>query len=442
MDGYSAPGAKKCAAVPPIMIHSGTPCPPMASTSSHGACILPPISPQSSVLSSGHHSPTKRPLCEDRLPVKQENFVQTTSCMFNHPQGPSVSRTLPSNIHLLPNQRPPNQISPLASSGAGTQQLQCGYNQSPLLFDLSPSHHASKLHGKTHHFEPRKGPKIKTEFQAGIHKLPPLSGIASGSNLDIDDTFSPLVPPINSISPYIGSGISEIPSFPSILASPAMNSTRKRALSTSPLSDMFDVYAFRSSPNSLMALYNNANASSNNSAVGHLIGQSNPPIAAMQYRVQQRMTSIEHNQNNDGTTNTTITNQVTFSENPHSKEQVNSKLQTGSGSKPIEMDQNSIFTHENGEEDPLDPHVCLWEGCGVNFNDLEDLVQHIENAHIEKGKAEEYVCLWQSCIRNRKPFNARYKLLIHMRIHSGEKPNKCTVSLTIRQSIHIAGSSH
>lgn len=49
---------------------------------------------------------------------------------------------------------------------------------------------------------------------------------------------------------------------------------------------------------------------------------------------------------------------------------------------------------------------------------------------------DEFSCLWRDCTRSRRPFNARYKLLIHMRVHSGHKPNRCHVS--IRQNIYKA----
>ena len=72
---------------------------------------------------------------------------------------------------------------------------------------------------------------------------------------------------------------------------------------------------------------------------------------------------------------------------------------------------------------------CKWIGCDAIYSEQDDLVRHIEKVHIDQRKADDlYICYWEQCTRQTKPFNARYKLVIHMRVHSGEKPNKCTVS--------------
>lgn len=80
------------------------------------------------------------------------------------------------------------------------------------------------------------------------------------------------------------------------------------------------------------------------------------------------------------------------------------------------------------ELEDVDEFQCRWAGCEVNFKSQKTLVAHIEKCHVEGKKGEEYTCFWRECVRRQKPFNARYKLLIHMRVHSGEKPNKCPVS--------------
>lgn len=69
--------------------------------------------------------------------------------------------------------------------------------------------------------------------------------------------------------------------------------------------------------------------------------------------------------------------------------------------------------------------ICRWVDCNQLFKTQDDLVKHLEKNHIDQRKGDEFTCHWLLCPRKCKPFNARYKLLIHMRVHSGERPNKC-----------------
>ncbi|KAJ6640321.1 Zinc finger protein [Pseudolycoriella hygida] len=85
--------------------------------------------------------------------------------------------------------------------------------------------------------------------------------------------------------------------------------------------------------------------------------------------------------------------------------------------------------------DPCGPLECRWADCFEIFPDQNALVKHIEKRHVEQKKGDEFSCFWLDCVRQNKPFNARYKLLIHMRVHSGEKPNKCPRRTSIQVSI-------
>ena len=71
--------------------------------------------------------------------------------------------------------------------------------------------------------------------------------------------------------------------------------------------------------------------------------------------------------------------------------------------------------------------TCCWvskngQECGKQFLSAELLAHHIELRH----ELQDQVCRWRGCPRNQKHFDARYKLVIHLRCHTGEKPYSCT----------------
>nr|BAF51692.1 Zic family member ZicB [Dicyema acuticephalum] len=81
-------------------------------------------------------------------------------------------------------------------------------------------------------------------------------------------------------------------------------------------------------------------------------------------------------------------------------------------------------------------YVCKWQIendkniyskniCEKFFISLNDFVHHITADHVGGSDRKEHCCMWLDCTRTCKPFKAKYKLVNHIRVHTGEKPFVC-----------------
>ncbi|XP_068241461.1 zinc finger protein GLIS2-like isoform X2 [Palaemon carinicauda] len=95
-----------------------------------------------------------------------------------------------------------------------------------------------------------------------------------------------------------------------------------------------------------------------------------------------------------------------------------------------------------GEQDAPDL-ICRWIGCGLNFESLDELVSHLTAAHVTSQHGA-FFCLWHGCSRT-KGFNARYKMLIHIRTHTNERPyvcSQCDKRFSRQENLRIHARTH
>ncbi|XP_056609386.1 zinc finger protein GLIS2b isoform X1 [Triplophysa dalaica] len=89
--------------------------------------------------------------------------------------------------------------------------------------------------------------------------------------------------------------------------------------------------------------------------------------------------------------------------------------------------------------------ACRWRKCHLLFDSLQDLVDHVNDFHVKPEKDTGYCCHWEGCSRKGRGFNARYKMLIHIRTHTNEKPHRCPTcnkSFSRLENLKIHNRSH
>ncbi|KAJ8946110.1 hypothetical protein NQ318_010409 [Aromia moschata] len=240
----------------------------------------------------------------------------------------------------------------------------------------------------------------------------------------------------------------------------SIRASRKRALSSSPYSDSFDINSMiRFSPNSLASIVNGSRSSSASGSYGHLSAGAISPALSMHpavhlqqlqvhlmrgsgpllplppaappphpmYSLGHHPLHVSHNISKTDTNDrkkseTSTITQLDVDSTTARKSKIKKEPSLNSCGPNDGANDGTDLKDEPG--DFIETN-CHWKDCSTEFATQEELVKHINNDHIHANK-KSFVCRWEGCSRAEKPFKAQYMLVVHMRRHTGEKPHKCT----------------
>lgn len=87
----------------------------------------------------------------------------------------------------------------------------------------------------------------------------------------------------------------------------------------------------------------------------------------------------------------------------------------------IKQEMQCLWVDMDGPH-PIGQPICssgTRKTCNKIFNSMQEIVTHLTVDHVGGPEITTHVCYWLACSRNGRPFKAKYKLVNHIRVHTG-----------------------